>query len=108
MAAPHLTAVPDPAGGSALPGGAVVDLGRDLETSAQRIQRLQREARALAREQIEAFVRDLEVMARRAAEIAEGGEAYPVGARELASRIAEDLPQKAQSLESLLNRLAQG
>jgi len=43
-------------------------------------------------------------MAQRAAEIADGGEAYPVGARELASRIAEDLPHKAQLLTALLSR----
>jgi len=33
----------------------------------------------LAQEQVENFARDLNAMAQRAAEIAEGGEAYPVG-----------------------------
>ncbi|MGH6955523.1 MAG: hypothetical protein ACREEW_02530 [Caulobacteraceae bacterium] len=83
----------------------VVDLGRGVETPAQRIQRLQREARKLAREQIESFARDLDSMAFRAAEIAGGGEAYPVGAREIASRLADDLGQKSQSLTTLLNRV---
>jgi hypothetical protein len=102
MVAPHLTAVPDPA---KEPGcGEVVDLSRDVENPAQRIRRLQLEAHRLAQEQIEAFARDLTSMAQRAADIASGGEAYPVGAREVASRIAEDLPQKAQLLAALRSR----
>jgi CRP-like cAMP-binding protein len=86
----------------------VVDFGRGAETASQRIQRLQREARLLAREQIETFARDLAQLAERAVEIAEGGEAYPVGARELASRLAEDLPQKSQTLALILNRIDHG
>jgi hypothetical protein len=43
-------------------------------------------------------------MATRAAEIAGGGDAYAVGARELASRLAQELPQKAQLLRTLLSR----
>ncbi len=84
--------------------GEVVDLGRGPESAARRIRQLQQEAHDLAREQIEGFAQDLSSIARRAAEIADGGEAYPVGARELASRIAEDLPHKAQLLTALLGR----
>jgi hypothetical protein len=50
--------------------------------------------------------RDLDELARRAAEIADGGDAYAVGVREMASRLASDLPQKAQSLMAILNRSA--
>jgi hypothetical protein len=82
----------------------VYNLGRDTETISQRVQRLQREARALAREQIEAMERDLESLAARAQEIADGGDAYAVGVREMASRLASDLPQKAQSLRAILER----
>ena len=82
----------------------VYNLSRSPETTTQRVQRLQREARLLAREQIEAMGRDLDDFARRAAEIAEGGDAYAVGVREMASRLASDLPQKAQSLRAILNR----
>jgi hypothetical protein len=39
-----------------------------------------------------------------AREIAEGGEAYPVGARELAGRLAADLPARAQTLKAVVNR----
>jgi hypothetical protein len=84
--------------------GEIVDLGRTPESAARRIRQLQQEAHDLAREQIEAFAEDLTALARQAAQIADGGEAYPVGARELASRIAEDLPYKAQLLTALLGR----
>ncbi|MBV9997125.1 MAG: hypothetical protein JO127_18120 [Caulobacteraceae bacterium] len=104
MAAPHLTAVPDPAKDQADASGEIVDLNREVETPTQRIRRLQLEAQRLAQEQIQTFVRELSAMAQRASEIAAGGEAYPVGARELAARISEDLPQKAQLLTALLKR----
>jgi hypothetical protein len=84
----------------------VYNLGRDTETVSQRVQRLQREARALAREQVEALERDLQSFAVRAQEIADGGDAYAVGVREMASRLASDLPQKAQSLRAILERSA--
>ena len=106
MAAPHLTAVPNPSA-AASPAGDVHDLGRTVETGAERIKRLQQEARILAREQVEALAHDLEAVAQRAAEIAEGGDAYPPGIRELAHRLAEDAPQKAQGLVSILHRTAQ-
>ena len=36
----------------------------------------------------------------------QGGDAYAIGVREMASRLAADLPQKAQGLRVLLNRSA--
>jgi hypothetical protein len=102
MAASHLTPVPDTDDEPAK--GAVVGLGRGPDSAAWRIQQLQHEARGMAREQIEAFARDLSALASRSAEIAGGGEAYPVGARELASRLAQELPPKAQLLRTLLSR----
>ena len=102
MAASHLTPVPDTNDEPAK--GAVVEFGRGPETAAWRIQQLQHEARGMAREQIEAFARDLNTLSTRAAEIAGGGDAYAVGARELASRLAQELPQKAQLLLTLLSR----
>ena len=80
------------------------DLGRGPETTAQRVKRLQAEARMLAREEVERLDRGMMDLAALAAEIAEGGEAYPAGIREMASRIAADLPQKAQGLRSLVSR----
>jgi hypothetical protein len=99
MNGPLLTVVPDEG-----QPAEVYNLSRGPETTTQRVQRLQREARMLAREQIEAMARDLEDLARRAHEIADGGDAYAVGVREMASRLASDLPQKSQSLLAILNR----
>jgi hypothetical protein len=102
MTVSHLTAV---SAATDEPGkGEVVDLGRGAESVAWRMRQLQYEARGLAREQLEAFAKDLNAMAKRAADIAGGGESYPVGARELASRLAQDLPRKAQLLTTLLSR----
>ncbi len=102
MAASYLTTVP--ASGAEPPKGGVVDIGRGGDTTAWRIRQLQLEARALGREQVEAFARDLGALATRAAEIAAGGDAYPVGARELAGRLADDLPGKVQLLLTLARR----
>jgi hypothetical protein len=82
----------------------VYDLGRGPEPVAQRVRRLQQEARILAREQVEILARDINALAARAAEIADGGEAYPAGVREMASRIAADLPQKTQGLMAIMDR----
>ena len=102
----QLTTVPTPASPVARTADAaeIYDLGRGVETVAQRVRRLQAEARILAREQIEVLARDIDELAIRAAEIAEGGDAYPAGVRELASRIAADLPLKAQGLAILMER----
>jgi hypothetical protein len=102
MAASHLIPVADTGGES--PKGEVVEFGRGAETTAWRMRQLQFEARSLAREQVEALARDLAAVATRASEIADGGEAYPVGVRELCTRLAEDLPRKAQTLLTLSRR----
>jgi hypothetical protein len=103
MAISHLTTVPD---SGAEPGkSGVVDMGRGGgDVAAWRMRQLQFEARALGREQVEGLARDLGAMATRAAEIAAGGDAYPVGARELCSRLADELPRKVQLLLTLARR----
>jgi len=102
MAGKTLTLVPTASNVAAL-----YDLGRGPETTAQRVKRLQAEARMLAREEVERLDRGMMDLAVQAAEIASGGEAYPAGLREMASRIAADLPQKAQGLRSLVSRTFQ-
>lgn len=82
----------------------VYDLMRTPETTADRVRRLQMEARALAVEQVEVLERVLLEAARVAKEIADGGDAYPVGAREIAGRLASDLPTKAETLKVIVNR----
>ena len=83
---------------------AVYDLMKAPETTAERVKRLQMEARALAHEQVEALDNILLQAAQMAKEIAEGGDAYPVGAREIASRLAEDLPSKAETIKAILSK----
>ncbi|WGM32090.1 hypothetical protein [Brevundimonas sp. NIBR11] len=83
----------------------VYDLMRGPQTTADRVKRLQAEARALAIEQVEQLERILGEAASLADEIAKGGDAYPVGAREIASRLAEDLPAKAETIKAIVSRL---
>jgi hypothetical protein len=109
MAVRHLSPVPDAELKAAEPANSeVVVISRGPESTTERIRRLQWEARVLAAEQAEALGADLEAMAVRALEIAEGGEAYPAGVRELASRIASDLPEKAKTLLTILHRNGTG
>ncbi len=83
----------------------VYDLMRGPQTTADRVKQLQAEARALAIEQVEALEKILAEAAALAEEISKGGEAYPVGAREIASRLAEDLPAKAETIKAIVSRL---
>ncbi len=82
----------------------IYDLMRTPVTTADRVKRLQMEARALAVEQVEALEKLLMQASAMAGEIAGGGDAYPVGARELAGRLAADLPAKAQTLKAVVSR----
>lgn len=68
------------------------------ESRTQRVRRLQEEAKSLAREQISELEILIDATAKMAHEIAEGGEAYPVGARELSRRLADELPRTLQTL----------
>jgi hypothetical protein len=83
----------------------VVSLARGPESATERIRRLQWEASVLAAEQTETFGADLMAMSVRALEIAGGGEAYPVGVRELAARIAADLQVRAKALLTIQQRV---
>ena len=87
-----------------VPESEMYDLGRGPETTADRVKRLQKEARLLAREQAEALERKLTDTAALAAEIAAGGEAYPAGVREIAGRIHADLDGKEMTLRALVER----
>lgn len=79
----------------------VYDLMRRPETTADRVKRLQLEAKALALEEVEELARALKAAAEAAGRIASGGDAYPVGARELAARLASDLPMKAETIRAI-------
>jgi hypothetical protein len=74
------------------------------ETVAQHVRRLQAEARALAKDHVHALSAALQEAERLAAEIAEGGDIYPPGVRDLARRMAEEFDGKAQTLEVIVAR----
>ncbi len=93
---------------SVAPTAEVYDLGRGPESTADRVKRLQREARMLAREQAEALERKLTETAALAREVAEGGEAFPAGVREIAGRIHADLDGKEMTLRALVERTFTG
>lgn len=72
---------------------------RNGETRTQRVRRLQEEARSLAREQIGEFELLLDATAKMALEIADGGDVYSIGAREICRRLADELPRTLQTLQ---------
>jgi hypothetical protein len=72
------------------------------ETPAARASRLLAEAREAASEQVHVLEQALFNVAEIAHQIAEGGEVYPVGVRELCRRLAEDAAAKSQSMEAML------
>jgi hypothetical protein len=74
------------------------------ETVAERVRRLQQEARLLAKDHIRSLSAQMVAVEQIAAEIAEGGEAYPPGVRELASRLVEDIDARVQTLEAIVSR----
>jgi hypothetical protein len=75
-----------------------------VESLSNRIRRLQAEAKGLAREHICALEAALVEVERLAAEIADGGEAYPAGVREISRRLAEDCEHKVQAIEAISRR----
>lgn len=83
----------------------IYDLMRTPETMADRVRRLQMEARALAVEQVEALEAVLMQAAALAREIAEGGDAYPAGVRDIARRLAEDCNLKVATIEAITERV---
>ena len=78
---------------------------RAPETTAERVKRLQMEAHALALEEIDQFEKLLSQAAQKAKDIASGGDAYPVGVREIATRLAADLPTRAETIRTIVGRL---
>lgn len=74
------------------------------ETVAERIQRLQAEAKSLARDHVRSLVAQMVAVEQMAAEIADGGEAYAPGVRELCRRLVEDIEARVQTLEAIVSR----
>jgi len=74
------------------------------ETVAQRVQRLQAEARQLAKDHVKALTAAMISAEQIAAEIAEGGDAYAPGIRDIARRLVEDLEARVQTLDAISAR----
>lgn len=74
------------------------------EAVAQRVRRLQAEAKALAKDHVKALAIALNEVQQMAHEIAEGGDAYPPGVRDVARRLVEDMDSRVQTLEAIVAR----
>lgn len=74
------------------------------ETVAERVRRLQTEARQLAKDHIRSLTTAMVELEQLAAEIAEGGDAYAPGVRDVARRLVEDLDSRVQTLEAIVSR----
>lgn len=82
----------------------VLPTANEPESPADHIRRLQTEARGLAREQMEMLAEALTEVSRLSADIADGGDIYPVGARELAKRLIEESSKQALALTAIIER----
>jgi len=71
-----------------------------------RIRRLQEEARGMAREHIKTLEASLAEVGRIAAEVADGGDAYPVGVREVARQMVADCESRLLGLQAIVQRTA--
>lgn len=78
--------------------------GPTREVLSERIKRLQAEANGLAAEQVQAFQDTLTNLKRMAEDIAAGGDAYPVGVREIARRLAGDCLSANQTIGAIISR----
>ena len=79
-------------------------VGKGPESRAERIRRLQENARALAREEVEAMLQVMHQLSDIAEQISSGGDAYAVGIRELSGRLHSELNLQSKAIEALLNR----
>ena len=66
--------------------------------------RLMAEARQAAEEQVHVLEEALGSVTELADQIAEGGDAYPAGVRELCRRLSEDASARRQTLEAILQQ----
>ncbi len=91
---------------SVVADNAVQTTAPKAETVAQRVKRLQAEAKQLAKDHVRSLNQALVDVEQLAAEIAQGGDAYPPGVRDLARRLVEDCEARVQTLEAIVARTA--
>jgi hypothetical protein len=77
------------------------------ETLAQRMERLRSDASAVAQEHIGLFIEALAKANEFAEQVANGGEAYPIGVREIARRTHKELAPTVLSLQAVRLRNGQ-
>ena len=73
-------------------------------STAERIRRLQSEARSVACEHLGELSSTLAALTRLSGEIADGGDLYPVGARDLSRRLAQESHKLGLTLTAILER----
>ena len=74
------------------------------ESPSSRAKRLMAEARSAAIEHVTSLEKAMEAVASLAADVSEGGDAYPVGVRELARQLSEETYSRIQTLNAILNK----
>lgn len=82
----------------------VYDFGRAPESVPERARRLMQEAQVLACEEVEMLRQSLADSMQRAEAIRDGGEIFPIGVREQARQLADNLPNVMQTLQALSER----
>ena len=87
-----------------VPQLSIVRIDEAVDSPAARAQRLYAEAQSAAFEQIKALEDSLSAVVGFATEIADGGDVYPAGIRDLCRRLGEDLSQRAQTLDAITQR----
>ncbi len=95
MSVGHLSIVPQPSEGA--PAGRLYE----------RIRLLQVEARELAQDHMSQLTEAMAEVSRLAGEVADGGEAFPVGARDLCRRLSEEITAQSATLNAIAERSAQ-
>lgn len=75
------------------------------ETVAQRVRRLQSEAKTAAADHIRQLNAAIVAVEELAAEIAEGGDAYPPGIRDLARRLVDDCEARTDTMDAIMARV---
>jgi hypothetical protein len=88
--------------------GGIYQIGGEPKCTAERVRELQQQARLLAREQVEEFQAALVHLGAMAKAVAEAGEVVPTGVREMAGRLATELPDRAQQMQPLVERFWHG
>ena len=78
------------------------------ESLSQRVNRLQAEAKLLAKDHVHELIAAVVEVERLAADIASGGSVYPAGVRDVARRLADDFGSRCQTLAALSARSHSG